>query len=197
MLYDIKNYINSQSEKNDKSSINYYLIYKKIIDKFYSDKDDSIYKINFVFYDKFKIQPENFVDTLGLCNERIGQTKFRTDIVNFYSCCIISEDDPIICQACHIVPYSETKFNHIDNGLLLNYNLHHLYDLFLITFKFKENINDTYNLYFVVISEKILNKKSFSNYIKFNNKIVKINANSKNFLEQNYKKFLLNQKNLA
>lgn len=195
MLNDIKNFIDLQSIKNDDAPINYYLIYKKIIDKFYTDEDDSIYKINFVFYDKFKIQPENFVDTLGLCNARIGQTKFRTDVVNFYHTCIISGDDSTICQACHIIPYSETKFNHIDNGLLLNYNLHHLYDSFLIGFKFKENLNDIYDLYFIVISEKILNKKTFSNYKKYNNKIIKINVGSKFFLEQNYKNFLLNQIN--
>ena len=125
----------------------------------------------------------------------MGQTKFRSDVVNFYHTCIVSGDDSIICQACHIIPYSETKFNHIDNGLLLNYNLHHLFDLFLIGFKFKENLNDEHDLYFVVISEKILNKKTFSNYKKYNNKIVRMNVGSKNFLEQNYNNFLLNQTN--
>lgn len=181
MLNNIKNFIDTLDEYNMNIKPNYYSIYKKIIDKFYTDKDDSIYKINFVFYDKFKIQPENFIDILRLCNERIGQTKFRTDVINFYNNCIISGDDSIICQACHILPYSETKFNHIDNGLLLNYNLHHLFDSHLITFKFKENLNDIYDLYFVVISVKILNKKTFTNFKKYNNKIVKINVNSKMF----------------
>ena len=193
MLNKIKNYINTLNENCDNNTINYYLIYRNILDNFYTDNDDSIYKINFVFYDKFKIQPENFADLSKLCNERIGQTKFKNELVKFYHNCIISGDDYIVCQACHILPYSETKFNHIDNGLLLNYNLHHLYDSFLISFKFKENLNDMYDLYFVVISEKILNKKTFVNYKKYNNKIVEINSGSKKLLEQNYKNFLFNQ----
>ena len=126
MLEKIENYI--QTFIINGNNINYYNIYQSLINKFYSDKDSSIYKINFVFYDKFKIEPTNFEPTKILCEERIGQTKFRKDLIDFYGHCIISADDSEICQACHIIPFSETKYNHIDNGLLLNYNLHHLFD---------------------------------------------------------------------
>lgn len=196
MLNKIKNYINALNEENvkdgkdGKNTPDYYSIYKKILDNLYTDKDDSIYKINFVFYDIFKIQPENWENTARLCNDRIGQTKFRNELVDFYHNCIISGDDGIICQACHILPYSETKFNHVDNGLLLNYNLHHLYDLYLVTFVFKENFDNVYDLYLFKISEQILNKKTFSNYKKYNNKIVKISRGSKIFLDINYKNFI-------
>lgn len=193
MLNKIKNYINALNDenvKNEETIPDYHLIYKKILDNLYTDKDDSIYKINFVFYDIFKIQPENCENTAQLCNDRIGQTKFRNELVDFYHNCIISGDDSIICQACHILPYSKTKFNHVDNGLLLNYNLHHLYDSHLITFVFKENFDNIYDLYLFKISEQILNKKTFSNYKKYNNKIVKIRHGSKKFLDLNYGNFI-------
>ena len=61
MLNNIKNFIDSQIKKNDETTINYNLIYKKIIDKFYTDKDDSIYKINFVFMINLKFKPKNLL----------------------------------------------------------------------------------------------------------------------------------------
>ena len=132
MLQQIQKYIDSIDIVNNEQ--NYNIIYNFLIQEFYSDKDSSIDKINFVFYDKFKIKPETFSSTYKLCNDRIGQTKFRNDLVNFYNYCIIIGDDSFICQDCHILPYSETKFNILDNGLLLNYNFHHLFDSFLISF---------------------------------------------------------------
>lgn len=180
MLIDIKKYIETMGDTN----LDYFTIYKSLIDKFYSVKNESIYEINFVFYDKFKIQPENHIDTSKLCINRLGQTKFRQEVVNFYNNCIITGDDNIICQACHILPYSETKYNHVDNGLLLNYNFHQLFDSFLISFKFKEKFDDIFDLYYVVISSKIINKHTFSNYKIYNDKVVKINTNSKNFLKK-------------
>ncbi len=191
MLKQIQQFI--ESLDIDFNKPNYYIIYKLIIQEFYSDKDLSIDKINFVFYDKFKIKPETFHSTYRLCNDRIGQTKFRNDLVNFYNFCIITQDDSFICQACHILPYSETKFNHLDNGLLLNYNFHHLFDSFLISFKFFKSFNDTFDLYYVVFSKHILNKNTYANFIKYNNNIVKININSKSFLDISYTNFLSKQ----
>ena len=63
MLEKIENYIQTFSNDNN---INHYNIYQSLINKFYSDKDSSIYKINFVFYDKFNIEPSNFELTKNL-----------------------------------------------------------------------------------------------------------------------------------
>ena len=184
MFKNIENFIDSL--EFDTSNSNYYIIYKSIIDEFYSDKDSSIQKINFVFYDKFNIDPKNFNETSKLCEQRIGQTKFRADIINFYNCCIISGDDADICQACHIIPYSDSKFNHLNNGLLLNYNLHHLFDSNLIFFKFLNSFDDKYDQYILIISDKILCKNTYKNYHAYHNQIVKINKNSKVFFDTKY-----------
>lgn len=193
MLHIIKQYIDTIDIEHYNQ--NYYIVYKLIIDKFYSDKDSSIYKINFVFYDKYKIEPNNFLFIKKLCDDRIGQTKFRNDLILFYQNCIITNDDSEICQACHILPHHETKINHIDNGLLLNYNLHHLFDSYYISFKFKENYDKYFDLYVVVISDKIKNQKSFQNYIKYDNQNVKISVNSRKFMEISIDNFLHQQEN--
>jgi predicted restriction endonuclease len=192
MLEKIENYI--QTFIINDNNFNYYNIYQSLINKFYSDKDSSIYKINFVFYDKFKIEPSNFESTKILCEERIGQTKFRKDLIDFYGHCIVSGDDSEICQACHIIPFSETKFNHIDNGLLLNYNLHHLFDFFLFSFKFINSYNDDLDNYQIVLSNKIKSKNTFKNYFIYDNLFVKINKNSKYFLDDKYQQFIIANK---
>ena len=188
MLQKIENYIQINIINNE--NINYYDLYLSLINKFYSDKDSSIYKINFVFYDKLKIEPFNYESTKLLCNERIGQTKFRKDLIDFYKNCIITGDDSEICQACHIIPFFETKNNHIDNGLLLNYNLHHLFDSFLFSFKYINSHNLIFDNYQIILSNKIKSKKTFNNYLIYDNIIVKINKNSKKFLETNYQQFI-------
>ena len=185
MLHKIENYILTININN-----NYSDIYKYLIDKFYSDKDASIYKINFIFYDKFNIEPLSYESTKKLCKERIGQTKFRNDLIEFYNNCIISEDDHEQCQACHIIPYSETKLNHIDNGLLLNYNLHHLFDSFYIGLQYIDSFNNKFDKYKVILSKKIKFKQSYKNYIIYDNKIININKNSKQFLDIIYQQFL-------
>jgi predicted restriction endonuclease len=189
MLEKIENYIETLII-ND-IDINHYNIYQSLINNYYSDKDNSIYKINFVFYDKFKIEPSKFESIKILCEERIGQTQFRKKLINFYSQCIISGDDSEICQACHIIPFFETKFNHIDNGLLLNYNLHHLYDSFLFSFKFINSCDNIFDNYQIILGNKIKQKLSFKNYLIYENIIVKINKNSKDFLNDRFQQFIM------
>ena len=188
MLKNIENYI--QTLDINVKNINYLYIYETLINKFYSDKDSSINKINFVFYDKFGIEVNNFESTKKLCEERIGQTKFRNDLINFYKCCIISGDDSDICQACHIIPFSETKLNCYTNGLLLNYNFHYLFDSFLIGFKYIDLCDNIYDKYQVILSDKIKSKQSYKNYLIYDNIIVKINKESKQFLNIRYEQFL-------
>ena len=190
MLNKIENYI--QTLNLTDKLVNFEQIYQLTIDKFYSDKNASIYKINFIFYDKFNIDPSNFEPIQILCNKRVGQTKFREDVINFYNKCIISGDDPEQCQACHIIPFNETKFNHGSNGLLLNYNLHHLFDEFKIGFKFINLFDVNFDNYQVILSDKIKTKQSYNNYLIYDNTFVKINKLSKQYLTIRYEQFINN-----
>ena len=188
MLKNIEKYI--ESINLNKTNPDFNLYYQLVLNKFYSDSDSSIHKINFVFYDKFGIEPSVYLGTKLLCEEREGQTKFRSELIKFYSCCIISGDDPNQCQACHIIPYSDTKLNHVSNGLLLNYNLHHLFDSFLLAFKFIENFDDIFDNYQIVLNTSIKTKQTYKNYHMYEDKIVKISVRSRDFLDENFKQFL-------
>ena len=198
MLSEIKKFTEHLINTHDITDTNnYHIIYKLLIDEFYYDKDTSIYKINFVFYDKFNIDPTScdLSNKLNkLCNERIGQTIFRNNLIKLYTRCIISDDDADVCQACHIIPYSETQNNDINNGLLLNYNLHHLFDNFVISFKYLSNLDNLFDVYAVIFSEKIKGKETYKNFLIYNDKLVKINKNSKKNLDIKYKQF--NSKNI-
>ena len=186
MLNKIENFINKNNMINMKE------IYQEILDKFYSDKDSSIYKINFVFYDKFNCNPEVLEETKKICEDRIGQTKFRHSIVERDVKCLISDDDVEQCQACHIIPYSETKLNDINNGLLLNYNLHHMFDKNKIGFKYIKSYDSKKDSYQIVLSDEIKNKVSYKNYLNFDNKLIEISKGCKKNLDIRYIEFLEN-----
>jgi hypothetical protein len=57
-----------------------------------------------------------------------------------------------------------------------------LFDSFLLCFKFINSYNDDLDNYQIVISNKIKTKKSFKNYLIYDNLFVKINKNSKYFV---------------
>ena len=81
--------------------------------------------------------------------ERREQKKFRKDLLELYPECIITGND---CEteldAAHIVPFSEGGGYSIDNGLILNTNIHRTFDKYLwsinpdtLCIECKENIS--------------------------------------------------------
>ena len=56
------------------------------------------------------------------------QNVFREGLINRFNKCIISDLHFDVCEACHIIPFSESNSFDIDNGLLLNCILHKLFD---------------------------------------------------------------------
>jgi len=56
------------------------------------------------------------------------QNVYRCAIIKRYNTCIISDMDNRVCEAAHIIPFSECDNFNIDNGLLLNCILHKLFD---------------------------------------------------------------------
>ena len=85
-------------------------------------------------------------------NVRVGQEKFRKDLIKKYNNCVISKVVPDRCQACHIIPYSESNLNNkfdVDNGLLLRTDLHILFDKYLLSINpdnFTVCVNQNYML---------------------------------------------------
>jgi ParB family chromosome partitioning protein len=56
------------------------------------------------------------------------QSEYRAKLIERYKNCIISNLHPNLCEACHIIPFSECENFDIENGLLLNPILHKLFD---------------------------------------------------------------------
>ncbi|KAB7892593.1 HNH endonuclease [Poseidonibacter ostreae] len=112
---------------------------------------------------------------------RIGQGKFRDELIKYWGACAVSLFDKIeLLMASHIKPWRDsTNKERLDiyNGLLLTPNLDKVFDKGLISFDIKGNI---------LISE------SFKNYNLFG-----INENMKIKIEEEHKKYLkYHQKNI-
>lgn len=81
----------------------------------------------------------------NLIASRIGQGKFRNEVLErFLNSCAISQiDQSEILEACHIKPWiNSTDDEKLDkyNGILLNRNLHKLFDLGFITIDYDYNV---------------------------------------------------------
>lgn len=177
MISDIEHFVDTYKDiyNNDE-------LYLKLIKKYYNETNNSIFIINFVIYDKLKYNPINCQkpEVLTLAKERLGQTEFRRNIINRDTVCIVSGDDVDICEACHIIPYSESKSYNINNGILLNRILHDVFDKYDLT------INDNK----VILSNKILNKNTYKNIHIYHNKHINVPKECIDNLKQHYNKFI-------
>ena len=119
-----------------------------------------------------------------ITENRLEQSKFRETIIKRDKQCLISGDDSEICEACHIIPYNESKNCNSNNGILLNRCFHNMFDKYL----FSINLNDE-----IEFSNKILNDNKYKNYHIYQNKKIKINNNDiRENLKIHYKKFIEN-----
>jgi hypothetical protein len=86
--------------------------------------------------------------------KRLTQEEFRDELIELYKCCIITNfEEPI--EACHIKPISENGEYIISNGLLLNRDLHQLFDNFTFTISHKDGK--------IIVDESKINKKIIIN----------------------------------
>ena len=177
MLQTIENFIDNKKIDNKDE------LYNILVNVFNSDIE--LAEINFIMYDKFKYQYLNN----KLRDNRDGQEEFRNNLINLDKHCIISGDDPNMCQACHIIPLCDSKSYNINNGILLNYNFHNMFDKFYLSFKFIENIDENYDKYKVILSNEIKNKPSYKNYKSYDNKIIQIRKECRNNLQKKYDEF--------
>lgn len=174
-------------------NVNFIELFEKLCEKFVEPEPNNIFLVKFIIGDKFNFnfdfddypdqseQSEQFNQIKKLCEIRESQAKFRNDLIINYGCCIITGDNPIICEGAHIIPYSISKNFDVANGLLLNRCFHKMFDDYLFS------INSDNQLEF---SNKIFGMKGFGNYLILNGKKLFINPKSKEFLHIHYKKFL-------
>jgi hypothetical protein len=173
MLSEIEKYI-------DKNNSNDYEELYKNLKNMYSN---NLSEIKFVLYDKYKYQHTN----KELKNKRDKQEEFRKKLIELDKECIISGDDAEQCQACHIIPVCESKSYDVNNGILLNFNLHNMFDRHKLKLKYIKNINKEYDLYTIILSDEIKNKKGYDNYKIYDNKEIKIRKGCRKNLENKFK----------
>jgi hypothetical protein len=101
---------------------------------------------------------------------RSNQDKFRDSLIKRDKSCIVSSNDFEECDACHIIPFSESNNFDIDNGILLDKSLHSSFDknywcIHPITLK-------------VILNKLKIGKRNFS-CVKYSNISVNIQLNEK------------------
>lgn len=159
-------------------------LYKALYKKY----DDTT--LDFVYYAHFgNLPPANIIDELKeLKIKRSKQELFRNNLVKKYGMCIITGDDAEICEACHIIPYSESDDNNkydISNGLLLSASIHKLFD----------NYNMSINNYgYVVLSDRIKHKSTYKKYWILDNMQIDIDKQTMKNLKVHYDNFCTIQK---
>lgn len=96
-------------------------IYNKYLEFNFQDENEFITLIDYL------INVYN-IDLVEMKQLRKEQYKFRTKIIGRDRCCIVSKFDVSECEAAHIVPLNIDNNFDPNNGILLNSNLHKLYD---------------------------------------------------------------------
>lgn len=177
MLDKINIFINKNLMDGDLNNL-----FIRLCDVYCSNESNNINLIKFVLIDRFGYNPIKQNENIKkLCEEREGQNKFRKELILRDKNCLISGDNADICEACHIVPYSEVKSFDISNGLLLNRCLHKLFDNYLWSIDSSNNVK---------FSNNLLNSNNYSNYIKYNGIKLNILTNSKKYLEIHWNRFI-------
>lgn len=149
-----KFYTKEKDISNFKSALNKYLKYIK------SDFSNNIY---LQIEDKLNEIKNNaeipVTEKLNLTLSRIGQGKFRNELINYWTFCSISKFDKVnLLVASHIKPWRESNnFERLDvyNGLLLLPNYDKLFDKGYINFDEKGKIR--ISKYLNPDDQKILN----------------------------------------
>ena len=80
---------------------------------------------------KLDILNQDMQPTAYLKDNRSNSTKFRTQLIELYKNCAMTNINNNLCDAAHILPYSEcigTDRYDINNGILLCKNMHAAFD---------------------------------------------------------------------
>ncbi len=140
-------------------------IYNELIIKY--NKHD----VDFILYNEKKYIYEEKKEI----NDRRYQDKFRKELIKKYGKCIITGKNAEICEAAHIIPYSEHVNYDINNGLLLCRELHTLYDRNKFIIDPEKQI--------IIFNDEILNDESYNEYNKYNNTKINLNKKTLNYIK--------------
>jgi predicted restriction endonuclease len=163
---------------------------KHQLEKFINNNDDNSVTLEtllFVAYDLHKYEPDNKITEKKL--KRQYQYRFRKELENRYKKCIISKKSVTVCEACHIIPFSESDHKQIydvNNGLLMSADLHKLFDKYIISID-----NDRK----LVFAKNLLKDSAYKEFRRYDDVVIDLNKETMQNMKQHYEKFLeLNNK---
>ena len=181
MLLEINKYIDGLEMKLDLLE-QLDLLFNRLCDKYSSNESNHINSIKFILFDRFEYNPmERNEKIKKLCEERDGQNNFRDKLIKRDKNCLITSDNYEICEACHIIPYSELNTFNISNGLLLNRCFHKMFDKYMWSI-------DEYNC--IIFSSNIIEKEHYKHYVCYNGKKINIQPECKKYLKIHMERFL-------
>lgn len=137
-------------------------IYDHHKDHGFVNKEDCLYDI-YDIIDIYNIPIDsNKLNTILKINRDIinrdSQQKFRQLVEDKFKKCVISGNDIIECDACHIVPLTDDINNNVDNGILLTKSLHTTFDKYLWSINPDTLEVETNNGYNILINNYVGNK---------------------------------------
>jgi predicted restriction endonuclease len=120
-MENLDNYLNTYTEKFiDTKIINAYNYFK------YENNQEEIYKIDLYFL------LDNIYTNIQLgeiSQKRLKQKEFRKLLLNKYNKCLITKNECIQeLEACHLVEIKDNGCDNINNGIILDKNLHSTFD---------------------------------------------------------------------
>lgn len=159
---------------NHELSSNIFLRYKE-----FNYDDDELFQIDLEFLLN-NIYNIKIVDNK---TKRMGQEEFRNKLIErFNNRCIVSGNDCIDeLEACHIIPVATNEDYSLENGLLLERNIHNTFD------KYYWSINpDTFQI-------EILNDINIGSIRKYQNIKLSLHDDMKDYLKEHYNIFISKQ----
>ena len=115
--------------------------------------------------------------------KRVGQVNFRQLLLERFNnrCIVTGNDCPHELEACHIIPVATNENYSLENGLLLERNIHNTFD------KYYWSINpDTFQI-------EILNNVNIGSIKKYQNMKLSLHNNMKDYLREHYNIFMSKQ----
>ena len=154
---------------------------KKATKKQYRDEDD--FNMDFTFLSNVMMDHYPIIHHNHLLNpltetrdQRIGQEEFRSQLLQRYKGCVVTQNTHAAeLEAAHLMPHRDGRDQSIDNGIILEANLHKTFD------QYQWSI-DPHTFQIVTNGSGSIEKHR--------GKVINVHENSKPYLKHHYKQYL-------
>ena len=123
----LEDYLDKYEMEQSSISSSIYSMYKK-----FNYEDENIYMLDLEFMLN-NIYNIKIIDMMELRKKRMGQDEFRKILLEQFNnkCIVTGNDCNYELEACHIVPVANEEDYSLENGLLLERNIHITFDKYM------------------------------------------------------------------